>query len=175
MRSRVVHVVAMAGCAMLLGGPARTAPTAERLALLRHDVGHRVVRLRLEGEAYEIAGARVDSSGVAFDPARVDGVARWRSGDKRTPGPLDSPIGWDRIHSIERRNSGIGRGAAIGMLVAPLLLSLSHRKHYSDDMFGVVVVASCPAGAIVGGLLGAFGATWTPVWHRPNAAGEEDP
>lgn len=60
-------------------------------------------------------------------------MGRWEAGDKFAPAPLPSPVTWERITSLERRDSGWRRGALIGALVAPVAVYVGVSQ---DDVEG---------------------------------------
>ena len=140
--------------------------------LLRHDVGRHELRMNLGGDAYLIQAARLDTAGIAFEAEQIAGVSRWQEGGKLAPAPLPSPVTWEQITSIERRDSGWRRGALIGLLVLPVAVYVAQSQDDTEGWAGVFAINSAPFGALAGGLIGALGSAWVPVWQRPVATGE---
>lgn len=160
------RIAAVTCLVILCALPAHAAMPADELAILRHDVRLREVRMSVAEEAYVIQGALFDSAGVAFAPDAIEGVGRWEAGDKLAPAPLPSPVTWERITSLERRDSGWRRGALIGARVVPVAVYVSV---FQDDFEGwapMFALLSAPLGALGGGIVGALGSVWVPVWRR---------
>ena len=76
-----------------------------------------------------------------------------------------------RITAIERRDSGWRRGAVIGLFAVPLAVYVAVSQDDVEGWAPLFAAISAPFGALGGGLVGALGSTWVPVWERPLAEG----
>ena len=167
------RIAAVSGLMTLWTITAHAGISPDELVLLRHDIGRHELRLRVDGEAYVVRGARIDSTGIAFEPDRIEGVSRWQEGEKVAPVPPASPATWDQITAVERRDSGWRRGALIGALVVPLAVYVGVSQDDVEGWAPMFALLSAPLGALGGGIAGALGSVWVPVWRRPPGMGPD--
>ena len=167
------RIVAVSGLLLTCALSAHAAISADELALLRHDIGRHELRMRVDAEAYVVQSARIDSTGIAFEPDRIQGVSRWQAGDKVAPLPPASPVTWEQITAVERRDSGWRRGALIGALVVPVAVYVGASQDDVEGWAPMFALVSAPLGALGGGIVGALGSVWVPVWRQPPGMGPD--
>ena len=171
----VATVAAAESAAAPTGGP----PSPAEIAILRGRMDHHVARVQLRLDAYDIRGATFDAGGVSFGPGAARGVPRWeregRSGTLALPGPLASPVGWDRIDFVIVRKPCGTRGALVGGVAGAAayatILAVFAEFNSSESGMGALVLLPLPAvGALVGAGFGSLVVRSEPGWERAGAA-----
>ncbi len=160
------------------------APRPDALADLRWRVGRNEARVWSGIDAWDVRGARFDSTGVVFGPDDLRGVPAWDrggvNGDYSRPAGITSPIPWSRIDRIQVRRPSVLYGSILGGLIGTVAMASLLAWAVPDDPGpGVLVLfAIPPAGAVLGGAFGAATVRSETVWP-PTPAGpspsEHDP
>ena len=162
---RTLFILMISVAALVPDARAFPADTTEFLASLRAAIGSSVIRVRASGDVFVVNGAVLTPKGVGFEPDDIEGAARWRAGEKLVPSLPGSPIPWSAIDRIDARKSGIPKWALIGALaLAAGTYVATYDPH--EEWHKVTAVAALPAGAIIGGVVGAFRPDWRWVWKR---------
>ena len=134
----------------------RPAPGA--IDLLRSHVRGRRVRLSVEGARFVVRDVRADSLEVAF-------VADPEADQGREP-PARSPLPWRAIDGIETRHSNVLTGAVAGAVFLTLAGLAVGDATLDEPAAAAIVIglALPPAGAVIGGLMGARFPRWQHEW-----------
>lgn len=135
-----------------------------RMTRLRADVGSGAVRLRIGSDMCTLESARFDSRGVSFAPGVEEDLPRGTHAETRSPARLTSPVGWERIRSVDVKRSSTWRGAFAGGVLAPMAVYVLSASGPRDFTAGLYMPAVVLTGALAGGLVGALIPRWERVW-----------
>jgi hypothetical protein len=124
------------------------------MEILRARTRGRPVRLDFGGSLYDVREVRLDSEGVTCSAER---------GAKHGP-PGPQPIRWQDVHGIETRRSYLVPGMAVGALALAITAGVLIHGESDPGPGMAVLLAFPPAGALAGGLIGAFVPRWNHEW-----------
>lgn len=149
------------------------APTPAEIGVLRERLGRHVARVRVGAESYDVRDARFDAGGLTFAPGDARPLDRWesrgRTGVLVTPGPLSSPVGWDRIEGVTVRKPCGWRGALVGGVVGAAAYGtiVALVDDSNSEGMEVLVLLPLPAvTALLGAGLGSLVHRSEPGWVR---------
>jgi len=147
-------------------------PTPAGVALLRSHARGRLARLTVDGDRFLVGDLRFDSLGVAFaDVPRADLRPRGERGTvPDSVGVVSSPVAWSAIGGIETRHSNVLPGIIAGAVVLTFAgMGVGHAVVDEPDAAAIVIfLALPPAGAVIGGLVGARFPRWQHEWPPRN-------
>ena len=144
-------------------------PTPAAIAVLRSHVRGRVARVWVGDTHFDVRHVRFDSLGIAFaaEPRMGERSGNPSATSHDSTGPRSglSPISWGAVQGLETRHSYVLPGIVTGTLLMTIAGGAVASAAGSDPGPGIIIVyAFPPAGALLGGLVGAAFPRWQHEW-----------